>query len=115
MATFDPRLGSQDTAETILRAWFEGKSDHTIRSYEHDLEDFALFLSGALGISPMLKRNQALSTLSQAEDEIIFIPYARPGSLRESTVEYSQALFIATEPPHRDLWRYHQSLPSGQA
>lgn len=55
--------GRQHTAETILRAWFEGKAEHTIRSYQHDLEDFALFLSRALGISPTLKPTEALSKL----------------------------------------------------
>ena len=41
--------GRQHPAETILRAWFEGKSDHTIRSYRHDLE-IRLFFSRALGM-----------------------------------------------------------------
>jgi hypothetical protein len=57
--------GRQHTAETILRAWFEGKAEHTIRSYRHDLEDFALYFSRALGISPTLEVNEALSRLSQ--------------------------------------------------
>lgn len=51
------------TAETILRAWREGKADHTIRSYQHDLEDFALFLSRALAISPPMGVNDALAQL----------------------------------------------------
>jgi integrase/recombinase XerC len=55
--------GRQHTAETILRAWFEGKADHTIRSYRHDLDDFALYFSRALGISPILSVNEALSRL----------------------------------------------------
>jgi integrase/recombinase XerC len=55
--------GQQHTAETILRASREGKSDNTIRSYEHDLEDFSLYLSRALGISPILSVNDALSRL----------------------------------------------------
>jgi hypothetical protein len=55
--------GRQHTAETILRAWFEGKAEHTIRSYRHDLEDFALYFSRALGISPTLDVNEALSRL----------------------------------------------------
>jgi integrase/recombinase XerC len=54
--------GRHHTAETILRAWFEGKSDHTIR-YKHDLEDFALFFSRALGISPRMDVNESLSRL----------------------------------------------------
>jgi hypothetical protein len=40
--------GRQHTAETIKRAWFEGKSEHTRRSYQHDCEDFAMYLSRAL-------------------------------------------------------------------
>jgi integrase/recombinase XerC len=55
--------GRQHTAETILRAWREGKSDHTIRSYQHDLEDFALYFSRALTISPLLHVNAALDRL----------------------------------------------------
>lgn len=55
--------GRQHTAETILRAWFEGKADHTIRSYRHDLEDFELYLSLALGVSPRFGVNDALSRL----------------------------------------------------
>jgi hypothetical protein len=55
--------GQQHTAETILRAWFEGKSEHTVRSYRHDLEDFARYLSRALGISPPMDVNTTLSRL----------------------------------------------------
>lgn len=55
--------GRQHTAETILRAWFEGKAEHTIRSYRHDLEDFAQYFSRALGISPRMDVNTALSRL----------------------------------------------------
>jgi hypothetical protein len=55
--------GRQHTAETILRAWFEGKSAHTIRSYRHDLEDFAMYLSRALAISPPMNVNAALGQL----------------------------------------------------
>jgi integrase len=55
--------GQSHTAETILRAWFDGKADHTIRSYRHDLEDFALYLSRALGISSVLKATDALTRL----------------------------------------------------
>src|SRR5688572_20075240 len=55
--------GRQHTAETILRAWFEGKADHTIRSYRHDLEDFALYFSRALAISPILSVNESLGKL----------------------------------------------------
>jgi integrase/recombinase XerC len=55
--------GRQHTAETILRAWFEGKAEHTIRSYRHDLEDFALYFSRALGVSPPFDVNEALARL----------------------------------------------------
>jgi integrase/recombinase XerC len=55
--------GRQHTAETILRAWFEGKSEHTVRSYRHDLEDFALYLSRALSISPRMDINATLNRL----------------------------------------------------
>jgi integrase/recombinase XerC len=55
--------GRSHTAETILRAWFEGKADHTIRSYRHDLEDFALFFSRALAMSPRMNVNESLARL----------------------------------------------------
>src|SRR4030088_3414238 len=55
--------GRSHTAETILRAWFEGKAEHTIRSYRHDLEDFALYLSGALGFSPPMDVHTTLAQL----------------------------------------------------
>jgi integrase len=56
--------GRHHSAETILRAWYESKTQHTIRSYGHDLEDFALFLSRALGITaPRLTVTQALDRL----------------------------------------------------
>lgn len=55
--------GRQHTAATILRAWYEGKTENTIRSYNHDLEDFALFLSRALGITPRMDIPTALSRL----------------------------------------------------
>ena len=55
--------GRQHSAETILRAWFENKSEHTIRSYQHDLEDFAQYLSRALAIAPRLTPTEALSKL----------------------------------------------------
>jgi integrase/recombinase XerC len=55
--------GRSHTAETILRAWFEGKSAHTIRNYRHDLADFALYFSRALGISPPMDVATALGRL----------------------------------------------------
>jgi integrase/recombinase XerC len=55
--------GRHHTAETILKAWREGKGDNTIRGYEHDLQDFALYFSRALAISPLLSIEEALTTL----------------------------------------------------
>jgi integrase/recombinase XerC len=55
--------GRSHTAETILRAWFEGKAEHTIRSYRHDLEDFALYFSRALALSPPMAVTDALARL----------------------------------------------------
>jgi integrase/recombinase XerC len=55
--------GRRHTAETILRAWFEDKSPRTIRSYQHDLEAFALYLSRALAVSPPFTVSQALGAL----------------------------------------------------
>lgn len=39
----------QHTVADILRAWRESKSDHTLASYQRDLETFAAFASGAIG------------------------------------------------------------------
>src|SRR5262249_33069853 len=55
--------GQQHTAETILRAWYESKSAHTIAGYKSDLEEFAIFISRALGRSPLLKMPEALMWL----------------------------------------------------
>jgi site-specific recombinase XerD len=55
--------GRSHTAETILRAWFNGKAPNTIRGYRHDLEDFALFLSRSLGITPRLDIAATLTCL----------------------------------------------------
>lgn len=57
--------GQRHTAQTILNAWREGKSEHTLRAYEHDLEDFALFFSRALGTTPQLTVPAALERLFQ--------------------------------------------------
>lgn len=57
--------GRRHTAETILRAWFEGKSPHTIAAYKHDLEEFALFFSRALGMSPPMRIHEAISRVFQ--------------------------------------------------
>jgi integrase/recombinase XerC len=55
--------GRHHTAETILRAWAEGKSTNTLASYAHDLDDFALFFSRALKISPPMVTTDALDRL----------------------------------------------------
>lgn len=55
--------GRQHTAETILKAWLEQKSPHTVAAYRHDLEDFSLYLSRALAISPILSVNDTLARL----------------------------------------------------
>jgi hypothetical protein len=55
--------GRHHTAEAILRAWFQGKAAHTIRAYRHDPEDFALFLSRSLAISPPLDVERAAAIL----------------------------------------------------
>jgi hypothetical protein len=55
--------GRAHTAATILSAWRDGKSENTIRSYEHDLEDFALYFSRALGITPRMTIEAALTRL----------------------------------------------------
>jgi len=52
--------GNRHTAETILRAWFAGKSDNTIRAYQRDLEAFAQFLSLSLAIRPSMTVYMAL-------------------------------------------------------
>ena len=65
----------QHTAETILRAWFDGKAEQTIRSYLHDLEDFAEFFAGALGVVPAFSVTDALARLfgqsSRSAHEIV--------------------------------------------
>jgi integrase/recombinase XerC len=40
-----------------------GKAEHTIRSYRHDLEDFALYFSRALAMSPRMDVNESLARL----------------------------------------------------
>jgi integrase/recombinase XerC len=55
--------GRRHTADTILRAWFDGKAEHTIRGYRHDLDDFAIYFSQALAISPRLTITEALARL----------------------------------------------------
>lgn len=59
-ATLSLAGGRGHTAETIIRAWLAGKSPHTMRAYQRDLEAFAQYLSLALGISPGLTVYEAL-------------------------------------------------------
>lgn len=53
-ATLTIASGRKHTAETIIRAWFAGKSENTMRAYQRDLEAFAHFVSRSLGIRPSL-------------------------------------------------------------
>lgn len=53
----------QHTARTILSAWREGKSVHTLRALEYDLEGLAKFLTRALGLPQLLRVEQALDIL----------------------------------------------------
>lgn len=55
--------GQTHTATSILRAWLEGKSEHTIRNYRHDLDAFAGFLSESLRVRPPFTVDQALTRL----------------------------------------------------
>jgi len=49
VATLTMATGRAHTAGTIVRAWMEGKSEHTRRAYGSDLEAFAAYLSTAIG------------------------------------------------------------------
>lgn len=62
-ATLTIAGGRRHTAETILRAWFDGKSAHTVRSYQHDLDHFARYLSRALAMTPPMRVHEALAQL----------------------------------------------------
>lgn len=55
--------GRNHTAETILRAWYASKSDHTIRAYQRDLDAFAQFFSKALAIRPSMRTIEAIDRL----------------------------------------------------
>jgi len=84
--------GRAHTAETILRAWRQGKTDHTIRSYENDLSDFALYFSRALGISPPMDIRTALtrffrqSSPSAHEIVLAFRHYLETAGLSASSI-----------------------------
>ncbi len=62
-ATLTIASGRRHTAETILKAWYESKSAHTIRSYQHDLENFACYFARALGLGPRMTVPRALDRL----------------------------------------------------
>lgn len=62
-ATLTIASGRRHTAETIIRAWFANKGDHTRRAYQRDLEAFAQFLSLSLGIRTHLTVYEALDRL----------------------------------------------------
>ena len=62
-ATLTIAAGRNHTAETILRAWYASKSEHTIRAYEQDLATFAQFFSKALAIRPSMRTIEALDRL----------------------------------------------------
>ena len=55
--------GQRRSAESVLDAWRAGKSPNTMRSYAHDLEAFARFLSDGLSITPPLAIEAALDRL----------------------------------------------------
>lgn len=84
--------GRHHTAETILRAWLAGKSDHTRRAYQRDLEAFAQFFSQALAIRPSMRTIEALDRLfrqsSPSAHEIIlaFRDYLSAAGLASGTI-----------------------------
>jgi integrase/recombinase XerC len=84
--------GRQHTAETLLKAWYESKSPHTIAAYQCDLEEFALFVSRALAISPVLKVPEALAwffkqgAASAHETVLHFRTHLERGGLAPNTI-----------------------------
>ena len=62
-ATLTIANGRKHTAATIIRAWWAGKSDNTIRAYQRDLQAFAQFFSLSLGIRPGLTVYESLDRL----------------------------------------------------
>jgi integrase/recombinase XerC len=84
--------GRHHTSETILRAWFEGKSEHTIRAYERDLEAFAQFFSLAMAIKPSMPVGVALdkffkqSAPSAHEVALAFRNFLASANLATSTI-----------------------------
>jgi integrase/recombinase XerC len=55
--------GREHTAESILRAWRESKSENTIKAYESDLQELSVFISRAMGITPPLTVEATLTHL----------------------------------------------------
>jgi len=89
--------GRHHTAETILRAWTEGKTENTLRSYEHDLEDFAQYFSRALAIAPPMQPTDALDKFfrqsSPSAHEIVlgFRHYLSAANLSAQTINRHMA------------------------
>jgi integrase/recombinase XerC len=84
--------GRQHDASSLLRAWYESKSPHTIAAYQCDLEEFALFVSRALAISPVLKVPEVLAwlfkqgTASAHETALHFRAYLEKAGMAPSSV-----------------------------
>jgi integrase/recombinase XerC len=57
--------GRQHSPDLLLKAWYESKSPHTVAAYQTDIEEFSLFVSRALAISPILKVSEALEWFFQ--------------------------------------------------
>jgi integrase len=84
--------GRKHTIETILKAWLERKSKNTVRSYEQDLTEFALFVTRALAITPRLTVGGALQILFRQESPgahemvLAFAGYLQKAGLSTATV-----------------------------
>ena len=84
--------GRNHTAETILRAWYASKSEHTMRAYQQDLDTFAQYLSQALAIRPGMGSIEALDRLfrqsSPSAHEIIlaFRNYLNAAGLASASI-----------------------------
>ncbi|MFN7982949.1 MAG: site-specific integrase [Vicinamibacterales bacterium] len=76
-ATLTLGNGREHTAETIFALWARGKSEHTVRAYQQDVADFALYFSRALHISPPLSTAAAMDRLfkqsAPSAHEIVFL------------------------------------------
>lgn len=84
--------GRHHTADTILRAWYASKTDHTIRAYGQDLEAFAQYFSQALAIRPSMRTLEALDRFfrqsSPSAHEIVlgFRDYLASAGLSSGTI-----------------------------